>query len=249
MEANPEWFVNVWQAFLTSPLSIEANAVIVFALFIIGIGYLMRRNWQISTVIVLTLVFALLASGFHKYSLLGRMLLFAIPLFVIAISAGMAGFGSLFKHQYLSIAIQGLFAVHLMWAPVGISLDEFANPKYREHIKPTLEYLSNYIKDDDLIYVYHNTGPAFRFYAPKFGLDTANYIIGNDHSFEPEEYRDELDMLVGNKRVWLIFSHVYEEDDFNEKDYIIAYADQIGDKIREFRVSSTSIFLYLYDVQ
>ena len=124
-----------------------------------------------------------------------------------------------------------------------------SNPKFREHIRPTLEYLRDYKKDRDLIYVYYNAGPAFRFYAPKLHLDGSNYVIGGDHVTYPAAYHDEIDELSGNKRVWLLFSHVYEKDDFNERDYILAYADQIGKKVREFRVPSTSVYLYLYDFQ
>ena len=249
MEANPAWFVDVWKAFVITPINFQANSIIVFAVFIIGIGYLMKRNWQIGTTIILTLLFALLASGFHKYSLLGRMLLFLTPLFAITLGAGIIYIGTLFKHNYFSIAVQGLLAVYFIGVPLTNSFGEFVSPKYREHIKPTLEYLGDYKKDNDLIYVYYGTGPAFRFYAPKFKLGTSNYIIGNDRSTNPDDYHAELDKFIGHKRVWLIFSHIYEKDGFNEKDFILTYADQIGEKIREFHVSSTSVYLYLYDFQ
>jgi uncharacterized membrane protein len=249
MTASLKWFIDIWQAFVINSLDVDANPVIVFMFFIIGLGYLMRHNWQIGAVIITTLTLALIASGFQKYSLLGRMLLFVIPLFAISISAGMTAIGSLFKSKYLLFAMLFLPVIYFLWRPVTISIGEFVNPTYREHLKPTLEYLRDYKKDNDLIYVYHNTGPAFRFYAPKFDLDKSNFIIGNDYSSDPEAYYDEIESLTGNKRVWLLFSHIYEDGQYNEKDFILAYADQIGNKIREFRVSSTSIYLYLYDFQ
>ena len=249
MELSLKWFVNTWQALLITPLDLIANPMIVFVLFIIGLVYLFRHNWQVGSVIILTLAFSLFASGLHKYPLVGRMLLFGIPIFAITISAGIVSMGSLFKRQYVAVAFQGLIAVYLLWAPLTNSFTGFVNPLLREHIKPTLEYLRDYKRDSDLIYVYYNTGPAFRYYAPKFRLDTSKYIIGSDPSIDPEAFYRELDDLAGEKRVWLIFSHVYEKDDFNEKDFILAYADQFGEKIREFRVPSTSIYLYLYGFQ
>jgi len=201
------------------------------------------------TTIILTMTFALIASGYHTYSLLGRMLLFFIPFYAMAVGAGLEGIGALFKNRYIFYAVQILSVVYLLWAPLGVSIDEFIYPKYREHIKPTLAYLRDNLKEDDLIYVYYNAGPAFRFYAPKFRLDGANYSIGDDHSANPEEYQGELERLVGKKRVWLIFSHIYEKDGFNERDYILTHADQIGREIREYRVPSTSVYLYLYDFQ
>ncbi len=50
------------------------------------------------------------------------------------------------------------------------------------------------------------------------------------------------------ERVWFLFSHVYEQGDFNERDYILNYLDSIGELSREFRVPGTSVYLYLYDL-
>jgi len=249
MELRLGWFASIWQAFLTTPLDFDANYLVVFAFSVIGLGYLIKYNWQLGAVIIIALTLALIASGFHKYSLLGRMLLFIVPLFFIVLSSGIIGIGALFKQRYLSLAVQVLSILYFIWAPIRISLGEFASPTYREHIKPTLQYLSDYKKDNDLIYVYYNTGPAFRFYAPKFGLDNSDYIIGNDYSNEPHNYRDEINSLQGNGRVWLLFSHIYENGDYNERDIILEFANRVATKIREFRVPSTSIYLYFYDFQ
>ena len=247
MELKLGWFVSIWQGFVEDPLGFRVNAFVVFVFFIVGLSYLTKQKWQMSSVIIITFTLAFIASGLHKYSLLGRMMLFAIPLIVIVITAGIAGIGSLFKHRYLSLALQILCILYFMWMPFKVSLDEFVEPTYREHIKPTLEYLVDYKRDGDLIYVYYSTGPAFRFYSPKFGLDKPDPIIGKDHSNEPENYYDEINALKGNGRVWFLFSHIYEKDGFNEKDFIMEYVDEVGEKIREYRVPSTSIYLYLYE--
>ena len=165
----------------------------------------------------------------------------------VAIVAGVAYIASLFRSKYLSFMFQVLPVLYFIWVPFNISLDEFINPTYREHIKPTLEYLTDYKRDSDLIYVYYNTGPAFRFYAPKFGLDDSGHTIGKDHSSKPENYYDEIDDLKGQGRVWFLFSHIYEKDEFNERDFIMTYVDEVGEKVREFRVPSTSVYLYLYE--
>lgn len=244
-----DWFAQVWQSLLHDPLGIEANPTIVFLIFAAGIYYLFRRDWRLGTVICLPLVFALFASSLHKYSLLGRLLLFATPILVIAISAGVGGLGSLFKNRYLSLGIQLVAVLYLLVAPLQVSLDGFFHPKYAEHIKPTMEYLREQWKDGDLIYVYYNAGPAFQFYAPKYGLKPDNILIGTDRSANPQAPFDEIDELVGHKRVWLIFSHVYEKDAFNEKDFILSAIDQVGKKEREYRVPETSVYLYLYDLK
>jgi hypothetical protein len=112
-----------------------------------------------------------------------------------------------------------------------------------------MEYLRDHRRDGDLIYIYYNAGPAFRFYAPKYGLASGDYLIGADRSANPQAPFDEVDTLIGHKRVWLIFTHVYEQDAFNEKDFMLAAVDQAGKKNREYRVPETSVYLYFYDLK
>ncbi len=57
-----------------------------------------------------------------------------------------------------------------------------------------------------------------------------------------------LDPMDGESRVWILITHVYERDDFNEKDYLLSYLDTIGKKKREFRSPGTSVYLFLYDL-
>ncbi|MGB8983890.1 MAG: glycosyltransferase family 39 protein [Anaerolineales bacterium] len=246
---NPTWFAHIWDSLLKDPLGLGIQPLIGFLLFGAGIVFLFRRDWRSGALILLPLLLALAASALHKYSLLGRMLLFAVPLFVIGLAAGVNGLAGLVKNRYGSHGLRLLMAVYLLWAPLHTSLAEFAEPKTREHIKPSMQYLQESRKPGDVIYVYYNTVPAFRFYAPKYGLAPGEFIIGADHSTDPEAYYPELDALDGEKRVWLIFSHVYERGEFNERDFILAYADGLGKRVREFRIPATTVYLYLYDLR
>jgi hypothetical protein len=177
------------------------------------------------------------------------MLLFATPLFILTLAAGVDGLATLLKNKYLSHGLRFALALYLLWAPLHTSFAEFVQPKTREHIKPTMAYLHEYSKPGDTLYVYYNAVPAFRFYAPRYGLALGNTIIGLDHSADPEAYYAELNRLDGRKRVWLLFSHVYERDEFNEKDFILHYVDRLGKKVKEYRVPATSVYLYLYDLK
>lgn len=243
------WFAGIWDLLLQDPLGMRALPVFVLVAFVAGVVFLFRRDWRLGAVIVSPLLFALIASALHKYSLLGRMLLFAMPLFVLSLAGGVDGLASLVKNRYLSHGLRLAMTIYLLWAPLHVSFAEFAQPKTREHMKPTLAYLRESSKPDDLLYVYYNAVPAFEFYAPKYGLALNHTILGVDHSADPKAYYADLDQLDGSKRVWLLFSHVYEREGFNEKDFILNYIDQLGEKIKEYRVPATSVYLYLYDLK
>ncbi|GAB4434813.1 MAG: hypothetical protein Kow002_21590 [Anaerolineales bacterium] len=234
---------------LDNPFEIKAHPWVVFALFVIGMIALIRKNWQVGTALASVFLFALAASALEKYSLIGRMLLFLTPLVFLFLSAGIDWVGALFKHRWLSLSVRLVLAGYLLFVPVQYSLERFITPKIQEHIKPTMSYLKEHYRKDDKIYVYYFTEPAFRFYAPKFGFGPDQYFAGEKHQDNPEAYLRELDKLDGNKRVWLIFSHVYFTEDINERDYMLEYLDTLGDKTREYRVPRTAVYLYLYDLK
>ncbi len=246
---NPAWFVKIWAGLLQDPLGMQVLPWLAFLIFLAGIVFLFRRDWRLGAVALSPLPVALVASALHKYSLLGRMLLFATPLFILILAGGVDGLASLLKNRYLSHGSRLILAAYLIWTPLNVSFAEFVQPKMRENIKPTLEYLSEYRKPGDTLYVYYNAAPAFRFYASQYRLALDNTVIGVDHSADPKAYYAELNQLDGRKRVWLLFSHVYEQGEFNEKDFILNYMDQLGEKVKEYRVPATSVYLYLYDLK
>ncbi|MBN2115410.1 MAG: glycosyltransferase family 39 protein [Anaerolineales bacterium] len=243
------WFAKTWDLLLQDPLSMRVMPLFALAVFGAGLVFLFRRDWRLGAVTLAPLLFALAASALHKYSLVGRMLLFAMPLFVLILAGGVDGLAAPVKNRYLAHGLRLVMAVYLIASPVSVSFAEFVRPKTREHIKPTMAYLREYSKPGDTIYIYYNAGPAFRFYAPKYGLTLENTIIGVDHSTDPHAYYAELDQLDNRKRVWFLFSHVYELDEFNERDFILEYVNRLGEKVREYRVPATSVYLYLYDLK
>ena len=154
------------------------------------------------------------------------------------------------KHQFLSVFSVILLAGFLIYGPLVTSLQSFVQPKYFEHIRPTMEYLRDSWKDGDALYVSNGALPAFRFYAPFYGLEDVPYEFGQRQDYKnPQNILSQLDSFKGQPRVWILLSHVYEKGDFNEKDFLLNHLNQTGEKKREFRVPGTSVFLYLYDLE
>jgi hypothetical protein len=113
-----------------------------------------------------------------------------------------------------------------------------------------MDFVRSSWKEGDALYVSNGALPAFRFYAPFYGLGEIAYEFGKREDYKnPQNILSQLDSFEGQPRVWILFSHVYESGDFNEREFVLNYADQIGEKKREFRVPGTSVFLYLYDLK
>jgi hypothetical protein len=99
------------------------------------------------------------------------------------------------------------------------------------------------------LYVSNGALPAFRFYAPFYGLENISYEFGRREDYKnPQNILSQLESLKGQPRLWILFSHVYEKENFNEREFALQHLDQLGEKKREFRLPGTSVFLYLYDL-
>jgi len=246
-------------------------------LMLVGLAALLRRNWQFGALFGLTLASALAASALGKYPFAGRMILFAVPIFLALIGAGLDAVAGLFQRprwlrRWLraSLSQRGpgrggiahgrhdaarlgngvalILAAFLLYQPLTSAAQNFIQPKYYEHIRPAMAYLQANRKPGDVFYVYYWAVPAFRYYAPFYGFIESDFIAGDQHENDPQALLAEIDRLKGSKRVWVLFSHVYEKGDFNEKDFILTHLDEIGDKKREFREPGTSVVLVLYDL-
>jgi len=82
-----------------------------------------------------------------------------------------------------------------------------------------------------------------------YALNDVAYTAGLRENYEdPNAILRQIKTFEGHKRVWVLMSHVYEKGNFNEKDFLLSYLDQVGSKKREFRQPGTSVYLYLYDL-
>jgi hypothetical protein len=104
-------------------------------------------------------------------------------------------------------------------------------------------------KDGDALFVTAWAGPAFRYYAPFYGLEGIEFVSSEIEDYpDGEKLKSRIEPLIGRKRVWVLFSHVYEQEGFNERDTLVAYLDSIGEQRREILKSGTSVYLFFYDL-
>ena len=157
---------------------------------------------------------------------------------------------SLSARPVLNAGLTLAFGAYLLYSPFTTSLGYFIQPKYYEHIRPALAYIQEKAKAGDVVYVTYGALPAFRFYAPGYGLEKMRYATSERDDYQtPQLIQKRLDVFKGQRRVWVLMSHVYESAGFNERDFILAYLNQYGTMTREIRRADTSVYLFLYDLQ
>jgi hypothetical protein len=212
---------------------------------------LFLQNREYAILFACILLITLIASALQFYPVFERMILFLVPIGLILLSKTI----EFFYYQFQKIQFPGVFATSilvgfLLYGPLITSLQSFITPKYFEHIRPTIEHLRDSWKEGDAMFVSNGALSAFRFYAPFYGLEDIPYEVGQREAYKnPQNILSELDSFKGQTRVWILFSHVYERGEFNERDFVLNYLNQMGKKKREFRMPGTSVFLYLYDLK
>jgi uncharacterized membrane protein len=249
--SDPGWFAKALDENIGIQFGIPYAVYVVLFLMLVGwvMLWFQQRGYAIAFagMVLATLV----ASALRLYPVFERMILFLVPVGLLLIGKAVDVLHQRARRFHVFGMVSLLFlAIYLLYGPVVTSLQNFFEPKYFEHIRPSMETLREAWKDDDALYVSNGAVPAFRFYAPFYGLENISYKFG-----EREDYRNlqailsRLDSFKGQPRVWVLFSHVYEKEEFNERDFILKYLNENGKKKREVRVPGTSVFLYLYDLE
>jgi len=247
--ADVAWFPGALQGALENPVGLGVFWLLPAALMLIGLVALLRRKQWLGALLALTLLAALAASGLREYPFAGRMILFAAPIFLALIGAGVETVAGWFRRpRWLGNLVAVVIAAFLLYQPLVTAAQNFASPKYSEHIRPAMAYLQANRKPGDALYIYYWAVPAFRYYAPFYGVAENDFSAGNDHENNPPALLAEIDRYKGQKRLWVLFSHVYEKGDYNEKDALLAHLDAIGVRKHEFIRPGTSVSLYLYDL-
>lgn len=270
--SNISWFINTFFEIFNYPLGLLSG--IAALSFIVGCIHMFRYNKENFTIIVSPILIALLASGLHKYPFEGHLLLFTVPMFLLIIAVGTQTIIDRTKRQNAAIGttLALLLFFHPVYNS-ALNLRKPQNSlhpfqRIREDIKPVLEYVEARKKPGDIVYLYYASQYAFKYYAGLYNFDyTTGQAVWNEPPktwFEPalpsylphlivgRYFREDRNILTedinklrGNKRVWLIFSHVSDRrSSISEEDLFVDRLDRLGDKLDSFQGLEASAYLY-----
>jgi uncharacterized membrane protein len=250
------WLLDAFGKFFYRPLGFTnlADGIAIVA-FAIGYFSCFRRNKQILLILLSPILFTFLAAFLQQYPFRSRLVLFLTPFVILLIAEGINYLlaGNFKKNQKFTRFFGFLLVGFTCLIPITNSAILIFQPKLKEEIKPVISYIKTHQKPEDLLYVYQRGIYQFKYYAEKYGYQEGDYIIGVDDldkydgkklsEREWQRYKQDLDNLRGNDRVWLLFSHA-NVDSENEK--IKNYLDEIGKQIDSYH--TTGAFVYLYNL-
>jgi 4-amino-4-deoxy-L-arabinose transferase-like glycosyltransferase len=247
------WFLDAFGKFFYKPLGFNGifDGLAILA-FVAGCVSLYNRKKETLFILLSPLLVTFFAAYLHKYPFRGRLVLFLTPFVILLIAEG--AYNMIRKASSKRRAIAGVvLSLSLVVPPLYSARDFLIKPYWREEIKPIISYVKLHQQPEDVIYIFQRGEYQFKYYAEKYGYQPEDYIIGVDDldkydgknlsEEERKRYKEDLDKLRGNNRVWLIFSHSFLN---SENKMMKSYLDSIGKQMDFFE--SPGAFVYLYDL-
>jgi len=224
--------------------------------FAAGCAWMWRRRRLPLALLLAPLGLAVVASAARLYPLgglqlsTGRVLVYLLPVLALVMAEGAV---SLRRVLPRGAAAPAFAAVVLLMLAPSFSYAALGVPQVRAEVKPLLEYSAEQRRPGDVMYVFYNGQAVFEYYAPRYGWNRANTVAGVCARFRPEQYVEQLSVLEGRPRVWVLMvwgSPVpfrTERMLFREDLMILDALDHMGTRLDGQK--SVGAGLYLYDLR
>jgi hypothetical protein len=173
-----------------------------------------------------------------KYPIASRLILFSLPFIFLPLAEGAQQVWLWARGRWRAVAL--LFILALVGPTMARALVHFARPEETEEIRPVLAYVAKNRLESDVLYVYSPAYPAFRYYAPRYGLDKPAAIRGIHPANGWAKFKENLQQLRGKGRVWVILSHFREDERRN----VLGYMDEMGTRLSDIRKVGSEAYLY-----
>lgn len=238
------WIVHHYFVFFDNPCGMNGEfGLSGFAgiCFLVGCLTLAKSNWRLLIAVLSPLLLALLASGLKKYPFAGRLMLFAVPLAIVGMAYGL----NLISEQ-IGKAVAGgrwLILTIAFIGPISECNQLAKRPIHAEDTREAIAAVRAAWQPGDSIYVFYGAVPAFEYYRSRYSIPTDIAVLGvENRGKDPRQFREEISVLRGQKRVWVLMAHRQT----HEEAAIRAYLEGFGKG--EIIMRGTDAVVMLYDL-
>ena len=205
-----------------------APAAVAFA--VCGALIWLIRRQALGVVFVLVMAVTLTAAALHRYPYDDRLLLFLLPLMLLATGEAIGTVGSIPRiGRGLAVVAAVAMIAAAARAYIVNGLPVYHMPG---HVKPVLTYFDAHREPGDEVYLMAPQSAPFAYYADQFGLTENGFVVGGCYvdRLARERYVADLDQFRGKPRVWLLFSGLQRPI----RDTIVTYLDTNARRLDAF---------------
>jgi hypothetical protein len=204
------WWALAVKGYFEYPMGFRWLFVVPLAALAIGvvIGFSERRYRPAATLLGAPVVVLVAASGLGLYPIStgihevkSRFVLFTVPMALVFVAIGTSRVcEALGRRRWLvSLVIALLLVPSLSGGFVG--------PRFQgQELRPLIRYLEQHIRPGDVVYVYHASAPAFRYYTRRNPIEA---VFGLRPSRGPASLKEDLERVRHAPRLWVFVSHAY----------------------------------------
>jgi len=251
--SDKHWFVDTYYTFLFFAFHRADNLMALITLSLTGIGTvsLLIRDRKSALLVISPFVVTTIVSMLQRYPLQNRFMLFLVPFVLLLMAEGFRGIYWLiakWKPNFAAV-LSGVLGLAVVWQ-IAPTTYEKAISGAGENIRPVLAYVAENRMPDDIVYVFHLTDPVFHYYAPSYGLDKGDIMVGVYDSRKRialQNFENDVDKLVGSERVWFIFSEIVDCTDCEGEDtqaFYLEHINKFGIILDSFDGSDANAYLY-----
>ena len=207
----------------------SAGAAIAVALAASGTAVLALRQPWLAATVVLSVGLTLLAAGLGRYPFDNRLILFLLPLFLLAIGAAVGALERLGSIGRRAAVIVALAVVGIAARPYVVT----GGPTFHvtPHVKPALQFVQSHRQPSDEVFVLGVQSSAFAYYADHGELAPKGFVVGACY-VDPrgDRYLNELTQFRGTPRLWVLFSGLHR----SLRDLLVGFLDAAGRRVDGF---------------
>jgi hypothetical protein len=202
--STPIWLWNRMATLFTDPNLLHYRWSIVFTLaMVVGFVALWRARRDVALLLLGPMLAAIAAAFAHQYPLRGRLMLYLVPIALLAVAAGVdlvrRAVGRL--HPALGVTV---IAALLVTPLVAITTP--LPPYELEHHITVLRYLQQHRKPGDAVYVFPLSRIGMLLYGPTYGLQPTDWTTAICDRGDTRAYVRDIDRYRGTPRLWVLSS-------------------------------------------
>jgi hypothetical protein len=170
-------------------------------LIAVGIVLLGRRRRRDTFVLAFPLVPVLILSCSHLYPMVGRFLLFLVPMAFVFIAGALSVVPN---RMYMRVAV----GAAILAFPLFCQFRFLFHPRCIEDARTACQYVRKNWHQGDCLFVFAGSANAFQYYSQLYSWDWSNVIVGTRAEIDDPNWHEEILKTWGGKhRVWVLASH------------------------------------------
>jgi hypothetical protein len=198
------WFWNQTLSLFTDVTLLHYRWPVVFTVaMVLGFVAVWRSRRDVALLLFGPLVAAIAAALAHQYPFRGRLMLYLVPIVLLAIAAGT----ELVRRSVsrLHPALGGAAMAALLVAP-AIAIVDPLPPYELEHHRAVLAYLQKNRRPGDVVYVFPLSRIGMLFYGPRYGLQPSDWTTAACDRNDTRAFVRDVDRYRGTARLWVLTS-------------------------------------------